>query len=276
LNFLEALWRTAATATRGATRAAAGAAQVAAGLLQPTAVSSLNGPVTTMRRFSAVRVRRTVVDDVCRKFGVTINDVALAAITEGFRTVLLRRGEQLPADSLRVLVPVSVRSSDAVDGLDNRFSIMLPCLPVEQKDPVQQLRAVHRRLNRAKQGGQRQAGSIFVAATNYIPFMVSAWVFRLLTRMPQRGVVALATNVPGPRHPLRMMGHTVVRLLPIPPIAMQLRTGIAVLSYADDLVFGITADYDAAPDVEQLAEGIETAVARLEALSQDSVLLFAK
>ncbi len=72
------------------------------------------------------------------------------------------------------------------------------------------------------------------------------------------------------------MGHNVQRILPIPPIALRLRTGVAVLSYADDLVFGITADYDAAPDVEQLATGIEKAVAHLEALSQDSVLLFAR
>jgi WS/DGAT C-terminal domain len=45
------------------------------------------------------------------------------------------------------------------------------------------------------------------------------------------------------------------------------RTGIAILSYADDLVFGIIADYDAAPDVEELAAGIAGPVARLAALS---------
>jgi diacylglycerol O-acyltransferase / wax synthase len=39
------------------------------------------------------------------------------------------------------------------------------------------------------------------------------------------------------------------------------------LSYADDLVFGIIADYDAAPDVDELAGVIERAVARLVALS---------
>jgi hypothetical protein len=54
-----------------------------------------------------------------------------------------------------------------------------------------------------------------------------------------------------------------------------LRTGVAVLSYANDLVFGITADYDAAADVDELAKGIAMAVARLEMLSQDSILLFA-
>jgi diacylglycerol O-acyltransferase len=63
------------------------------------------------------------------------------------------------------------------------------------------------------------------------------------------------------------MGREVVRMLPIPPIALGLRTGIAILSYADDLVFGITADYDTAPDVDELARGIERGVARLANLS---------
>ena len=67
-----------------------------------------------------------------------------------------------------------------------------------------------------------------------------------------------------------MMGRDVLRLLPIPPIALHLRTGIAMLSYGDDLVFGITADYDAVPDVDELASGIEAAVARLVAMSEGS------
>ena len=66
------------------------------------------------------------------------------------------------------------------------------------------------------------------------------------------------------------MGREVVRMFPIPPIALQLRTGIAIVSYADDLVFGITADYDATPDVDELARGIEHGVARLLALSASS------
>ena len=97
---------------------------------------------------------------------------------------------------------------------------------------------------------------------------MTAWAVRLLTRLPQLGIVALATNVPGPRRRLRMMGRDVLRLLPIPPIALHLRTGIAMLSYGDDLVFGITADYDAVPDVDELADGIERAVARLVSISE--------
>jgi diacylglycerol O-acyltransferase len=275
-NPLDSLWRAATGITDVAARTVTGAAEIAASLIRPAAGSSLVGPVTAMRRYRAVRVPLADVERVCRKFDVTINDVALTAITEGFRSVLLRRGEQPRADSLRTLVPVSVRSPDALDKPGNRLSVMLPYLPVEQDDPIQQLLAVHSRLTRAKQGGQRQAGNVAVSAANYIPFMLSSWVIRFLTRLPQRGIVTLATNVPGPRRQLEMMGRKVASLLPIPPIALRLRTGVAVLSYADDLMFGITADYDAGADVEELAKGIEMAVARLEMLSQDSVLLFAK
>ncbi|ORW03977.1 WS/DGAT/MGAT family O-acyltransferase [Mycobacterium kyorinense] len=275
-NPVENLWRAATGITGAAARTVSGAAEIAAGLLRPATRSSLVGPVTAMRRYSAVRVPLSDVEQVSRKFDVTINDVALTAITEGFRSVLLHRGEQPRPDSLRTLVPVSARSPDALDKPGNRLSVMLPYLPVDQDDPIQQLRAVHSRLTRAKHGGQRQAGCMAVSATNYTPFMLSSWVIRFLMRLPQRGIVTLATNVPGPSRHLEMMGRKVARLLPIPPIALRLRTGVAVLSYADDLVFGITADYDAGADVEELAKGIELAVARLQMLSQDSVLLFAK
>lgn len=274
LHWPDSVWRATSAVTNAATRAVAGAAEIATGLIRPAAGSSLIGPVTAMRSYRAVRVPFADVENVCRKFDVTVNDVVLAAITEGFRAVLLHRGEQPRADSLRTLVPVSMRSADAISKPDNRISIMLPYLPVEQEDPVQQLRTVHARLTRAKQGGQRQAGSMLVSTANYVPFMVSSWVIRLLTRLPQRGIVTLATNVPGPRHRLRIMGHNVVSVLPIPPIALRLRTGVAVLSYADDLVFGITADYQTTADVEELANGIELAVAYLDALSRGSVLLF--
>lgn len=270
------LWRAATALTDTATRTVGGAAELVTGLIRPVAVSSLVGPVSTTRHYRAVRVPLADVEQVCRKFGVTVNDVALTAITEGFRSVLLHRGEEPRADSLRTLVPVSVRSADALDQPDNRISVMLPYLPVEKDDPIQQLQAVHSRLNRVKHSGQRQAGNIVTSVTNYIPFIVYSFAIRVLTRLPQRGIVTLATNVSGPRRPLQMMNRKVARLLPIPPIALGLRTGVAILSYADDLVFGITADYVAAPDVEKLAGGIESAVARLEALSRESVLLFAK
>ncbi|HWT49056.1 MAG TPA: WS/DGAT domain-containing protein, partial [Mycobacterium sp.] len=263
LTWAGGLWRASVATTSTAAHTARGAAEFLTGLLTPAAGSSLHGSVSNMRRYSAARVSLKEVETVCQAFGVTLNDVALAAITDSFRTMLLRRGEKPRRNSLRTLVPVSVRSPDAMDRTDIRVSAMLPSLPVEEQDPVKRLKLVHARLDRLKKSGERQAANTFVTLTNYLPFVVSAWAIRLLTRLPQRSVVTLATNVPGPRQRLQILGRPVEELLPIPPIALQLRTVISMLSYVDELVFGITADYDATPDVDELASGIELGIARL-------------
>lgn len=257
------LIRMAANATNAAALVVEGAAELVGGIVSPAAESSLNGPVTAMRRYSASCVGLADVTKVTEAYGVTVNDVALAALTDSYRAALVRRGEKPTRTSLRTLVPVSVRANDAVGIADNRVSVMLPFLPVEKEDPVEQLQAVHRRLTKVKGSGQREAGSIVMSAMNAVPFPVTAWFIRTATRLPQRGVVALATNVPGPRKRMTILGREVLHVLPIPPIALQLRTGVAILSYADELVFGVMADYDATPDVDEIARGVTIAVAKL-------------
>jgi diacylglycerol O-acyltransferase len=268
VTMMGGLLRTAVAAATAAEHAVVGAAELTAGVLSPPPESSLAGPVSTLRRYSVARVPLADMKEVSRSFDVTLNDVALAAITDSYRRILLNRGEEPHRDSLRTLVPVSLRSVKEFGETDNRVSAMLPLLPVDEADPVRQLETVHSRLLKAKDSGQREGGSAFLAAANSLPFALWAWTARLLMRLPQRAVVALATNVPGPRARQRVMGREVLEVLPVPPLALQLRTGIAMVSYADSFIFGITADYDTAPDVDDLAGGIEQAVARLVAISR--------
>jgi diacylglycerol O-acyltransferase len=268
LSWPSGIGRSAFAAASTVEHVAVGVAELTASLLSAAPESSLNGPVTTMRRYSAARVRLADLHEVSQAFGVTLNDVALAAITDSYRRILLDRGEQPGHNSLRTLVPVSVRATNHFNMTDNQVSAMLPLLPVDEADPIQQLQLVHSRLTRAKASGQRQGGSALFSAAKNIPFAFSAWTIRLLTRLPQKAVVAVATNVPGPRSQQKLMGRQVLEILPIPPIALHLRTGIAMLSYADKFIFGITADYDTAPDIEALAAGIEDGVARLVAASR--------
>lgn len=262
-DWISRWWRTSLAVSGAAARAGEGIVEVFAALSRPAQPTALSGHITGMRRYAAVSVPMRDVRKVCKAYGVTVNDVALASITDSYRAAMLRRGERPQMRSLRTLVPVSMRSSDALEDFGNSVSLLLPFLPVEESDPVKQLRAVQRRLTKAKGSGQRQAGSVVVAVTNLVPFPMTAWAIRALARLPQRAVVTVATNVPGPEKRLTVMGRPVVRLLPFLPIALRVRTGIAMLSYADELTFGITADYDAASDVNELADGIVNAVRRL-------------
>jgi diacylglycerol O-acyltransferase / wax synthase len=263
LSWVSGIGRSAVAAVTAAEHLAVGAAELTTGMLSAAPESSLHGAVATRRRFSAARVRLADLQEAARAFDVTLNDVALAAITDSYRGILLARGEQPGRNSLRTLVPVSVRPADHLHMTDNQVSAMLPLLPVDEDDPVRRLKLVHARLTRAKGSGQSEGGSAVFSAVKNIPFALSAWTIRTLARLPQRAVVALATNVPGPRRPQRLLGRRVLEILPIPPIALQLRTGIAMLSYADAFVFGITADYNTAPDIDALAAGIEDGIARL-------------
>ena len=62
---------------------------------------------------------------------------------------------------------------------------------------------------------------------------------------------------------MRILDRQVIDLVPVPPIAVGMRTGIAIVSYADRLTFGVIGDYDAQLDVDELARGIEHGIARL-------------
>lgn len=248
----------------GAVRAAQDAVGLTKDMAHP-ASSTLLGKVGSRRRFGGARVPMSDLAQVCEKFGVTVGDVALTAVAESYREMLLRRGEPLHPDSLPMLVPVS---ADAGHANGRRVSVMLPHLPVEEENLVARLRMVHSRLQHAKTTGQQHTGNAVLSMANRLPFALTSRMVRLLARWPQHGVATVATNVHGPRQPLHLMGRKVLGLFPVPPIAMNIRTGIAMLSYADDFYFGILADHETVPDIDALADGIEHAVARLVAASR--------
>ena len=65
-----------------------------------------------------------------------MNDVVLAAVTGGYRDLLLTRGDDVDDAVLRSLVPVSVRQRGRAEGvLDNQVSAILYELPVHVADP---------------------------------------------------------------------------------------------------------------------------------------------
>jgi hypothetical protein len=78
----------------------------------------------------------------------------------------------------------------------------------------------------------------------------------------------LVTNVPGPQFPLYVLGRRMQRICPIPFLAGERSLAIAIMSYDGGMDFGLLGDYDAMPDLDVVAEGIEGALAELLLLSR--------
>lgn len=229
----------------------------------PAHKSSLSGPIGQQRRYTWARVPLDDLREIKAAHGATVNDVVLAAISSGFRTLLLSRGETPAPHTLPSLVPVSLRPPGGESVYDNEVSAMIVDLPVHIADPLSQLETLRREVRTLKRSGEARVGEAMVAVARYVPYGPWASFIRLAFRLPQREIVTVTTNVPGPRQTLYCLGRPLVDIIPYVPIASRVRVGIAIFSYRDTVTFGITGDYDTTPDLDVLARGIEDGVAEL-------------
>jgi diacylglycerol O-acyltransferase len=85
------------------------------GAVASTRPSFLSGPIARRRSYAFSRGRLADVTAIRKAFGGTVNDVALTATAGGFRALLVARGETPHPDTVRTLVPVSVRLPTADD-----------------------------------------------------------------------------------------------------------------------------------------------------------------
>jgi diacylglycerol O-acyltransferase len=232
------------------------------GILRPPGVSSLNGPISPHRRWDWASSELSAVKEIRAKLGGTVNDVVLTAIAGGFRELLASRGERTDR-VIRTLVPVSVRSAQEQGEYNNRVSAIFADLPVGIADPADRLAAVRNQMEHLKHSHEAVAGDVLVGLSGFAPAMLLALGLRTAAHVPQRNVNTVTTNVPGPQRPLYAAGRRMLECLPYVPLAGHVRVGVAIFSYNGALSFGVTGDYDRAPDIDVLCRGIERAMAEL-------------
>ncbi len=238
------------------------------GLLRPGPKTSLNGPIGPHRRWDWAHASLSDVKVVRGSLGGTVNDVVLAVISHGFRELLLSRSEDPSRTKIRTLVPVSVRRATERGTYNNRVSAMFAELPVGLDDPVERLNSVSAQMEGLKRSQQAVAGDVLTSLSGFAPSLLLALGTRLAVRVPQRSLTTVTTNVPGPQQPLFLAGRRMLEAIPYVPIANQVRIGVAIFSYDGGLKFGVTGDYDSAPDVRILCSGIESGMAELVKAAQ--------
>jgi hypothetical protein len=119
-----------------------------------------------------------------------------------------------------------------------------------------------------KRSRQAVGAEVLTSMTGFAPAMLLALGARVAMRVPQRNLNTVTTNVPGPQHPLYLAGRRLLEVFPYVPLASNVRVGLAIYSYDGGLNFGVTGDYDTAPDIGVVGRGIEAGLAELVALAQ--------
>jgi diacylglycerol O-acyltransferase / wax synthase len=244
------------------------AAAAASPSMRPVASSSLTGPIGPHRRWSWAQARLTDVKTVRGALGGTVNDVVLTIITNGFRELLESRGEDVaPNRVVRTMVPVSVRRRGERGVYNNRVSAVFAGLPVGLDDPAARLETIRREMDGIKESKQAVAGDVLTSMSGFAPPLLLALGSRLVTVSPRLNMHTATTNVPGPQQPVQTLGRRLLQSYPFVPVVGSIRIVVAIFSYDGGLYFGVTGDYDGAPDIDVLTAGIERGMDALLALA---------
>ncbi len=263
----ELTMRAVAAATRPATSigivrdALEGLGEIVWAGLNPAPQTPLNVEIGPHRRFAVVRQQLTDYKEVKNALGGTVNDVVLTVVAGALARWLRSRGIRTEGLEMRALVPVSVRAKDDHGTLGNRLTVMRGPLPVFIEHPVARLRFVKEAMDGLKESKQAVGAATMAAVTNLAPPTVLAQASRL--NFSTRLFNLIVTNIPGPQMPLYVLGRQLEDLFPVAFLPANHGLAIAIMSYNGGIDFGLLADYDALPDVDLVAEGIDEALQEL-------------
>jgi len=200
--------------------------------------------------------------------GVSVNDVVMALCAGALRRWLTDR-DALPASPLIAGVPVSVRTDEQKGTHGNRVSSMIAPLPTHLAEPKDRLRAAHDAMRAAKDQHGALPADLLADVTQFAMPALAGQAARLSARLRLVERISpfnlIVSNVPGPNVPLYYAGAQLVSYLPLSAIADGQGLNITVISYGGQMHFGLIADRDLVPDLEDLADALAAELDELTA-----------
>jgi diacylglycerol O-acyltransferase / wax synthase len=242
--------------------AAEGVGEIVWAGLNPAPETPLNVEIGPHRRFAVVRGELAEYKAVKDALGGTVNDVVLTVVAGGLARWLRSRGIRTEGLEMRALVPVSIRTETEHHQLGNRIAAMRGPLPVYVDDPIARLRIVKQAMDGLKESKQAVGAEVLSSVQNLAPPTILAPASRL--NFSTRLFNLIVTNVPGPQFPLYVLGRRLTELFPIAFLPKDHALAVAIMSYDGGINFGLLGDYDALPDIEAIATGIEDSLTELQ------------
>ena len=130
------------------------------------------------------------------------------------------------------------------------------------KDPVERLQIVRDAMQGVKESKQALGAEVISGLEDFAPPTLLAMASRL--NFSTRLFNLIVTNVPGPQFPLYLLGREMQAIVPVAFLPEDHALAIAAMSYNGNLVFGLLGDYDAMPDLDELAGHFQASLDELK------------
>jgi WS/DGAT/MGAT family acyltransferase len=234
------------------------------GMLPSDPSTRLKGPLSGARRVAwAPPLAFKEVRTVAQVLGCTINDVLMATLAGALGKYFEDHGDPPPERALHATVPVNLRPADqASDALGNRFGLVFVELPVGITHPLERVYAVHDAMKALKGSSAALVTFGLLAAVGAMPSAIEEKAIDLFTSKAS----LVVSNVPGPRTTIRIGGVPVEQMLFWVPQAGSIGMGVSMLSYNNQVQFGVISDRQLVPDPHRLVAHVATEFERLALL----------
>lgn len=218
--------------------------------------SMLNVPITGSRRFAVKSLSLSQIKALGKQANATVNDIVLALCSGALRKYMLEKGA-LPKKSLIASVPVSVRQ---VNRSGNQITYVVANLATNEPDTMTRLALI----GKSTQDAKKELVDVSADAATNFAVMAQGIVavmnqLNISSFMPPAANVTIS-NVPGPREPLYFGQAKLKATYPLSVLIDGQSLNITVVSYCDSIGFGLMACRDTIPDVNIIADYIESAI----------------
>ena len=189
------------------------------------------------------------VRNIGKALNCSINDVLLACVTAALREYLIVQGDPVDDLNIRALVPVNLRPLDDY-GLGNRFGLVFLELPIGIEHPLERLFEVKRRMAELRGSVEPVFAYGLLSAVGVGPNQLQETVLDILASKAS----AVMTNVPGPPQPLYFGGAELSEIMFWVPQSGDISLGVSILSYNNQVFFGVSSDAGLVPRPEVIVE----------------------
>jgi WS/DGAT/MGAT family acyltransferase len=221
-----------------------------------------NGEVTGHRVIDARRFDLAEIKRIKSAVpGATVNDAVLTLVGGALREYLSAKGE-LPDESLRVMVPISVRSAEQAGTAGNQVATMVALLGTDIADPLKRLEAVRASTSQSKAYSEAVGARSMSEFAEFLPGGLAALAARGAARfhMATRGtpvVNCVVSNVPGPQVPLYFAGARLEFFFGGAAVVDGMGLLQGVTSYCGEVVLSVVSDRQIMPDPAVYADCLD-------------------